>query len=180
MTNEEVIAKLEDIQKDKIYEAMSDGDYANISIYGDVFSAAIEALQSPQAKQESAMCLAEHLAKSILQTAADIAKKELSDTRNYFKIYTDSEPSEIVEKISNLCGSCEKLIEIWNCLAEEIADYDEGDEVCDCISREEAITACQIGWSMDDWTRNHIAENIKRLPSVCKFLKTESEETTNE
>lgn len=126
------------------------------------------------------MAVARSLAMSYLQGAIRDIKDDQSDTRNYFKIYTDSEPSEIVEKISNLCGSREKLIEVWNRLAEEIADYDEGDEVCDCISREEAITACQIGWRMDDWTRNHIAENIKRLPSVCKFLKTESEETTDE
>lgn len=126
------------------------------------------------------LAVAQSLAMSYLQGAIRDIKDDQSDTRNYFKIYTDSEPSEIVEKISNLCGSREKLIEVWNQLAEYIVDYDEDKEICDCISREEAITACQIGWCMDDWTRNHIAENIKRLPSVCKFLKTESEETTNE
>ena len=125
MTNEEMIAKLEDIRNDKIYEAMSDGDYANISIYGDVFNAAIEALQSPQAKQESAMLLAGHLAETILKTAADIVKEELSDKRLYFKIYCDSEPNEIAEKIYQLCDSREKLIEVWECIGEYIESESE-------------------------------------------------------
>lgn len=125
MTNEEMIAKLEDIRNDKIYEAMSDGDYANISIYGDVFNAAIEALQPPQAKQESAMLLAGHLAETILKTAADIVKEELSDKRLYFKIYCDSEPNEIAEKIYQLCDSREKLIEVWECIGEYIESESE-------------------------------------------------------
>ena len=87
MTNEEVIAKLEEIKNDKIAEAAMDSDYANLSIYDDVFNAAIEALQSPQAKQKSVMLLAGHLAETILKTAADIVKEELSDKRLYFKIY---------------------------------------------------------------------------------------------
>lgn len=46
-----------------------------------------------------------------------------SDTCNYFKIYCDSEPNEIAEKIYNLCDSREKLIEVWK----EIGEYIESE-----------------------------------------------------
>ena len=47
-----------------------------------------------------------------------------SDTRNYVKIYCDSEPNEIAEKIYQLCDSREKLIEVRN----ELNEYIESEE----------------------------------------------------
>lgn len=72
------------------------------------------------------MAVAQSLAISYLQGAIRDIKDDQSDTRNYFKIYTDSEPSEIVEKISNLCGSREKLIEVWEEIGEYIESESEG------------------------------------------------------
>lgn len=193
MTSEEVIAKLEEIKNDKIAEAAMDSDYANLSIYDDVFNAAIEALQSPQAKQESAMLLAGHLAETILKTAADIVKEELSDKQLYFKIYCDSEPNEIAEKIYQLCDSREKLIEVWKRIGEYIESENEQaisalDPCVKYVDRDKLISAicekyCEHERNGELYfdacrIKQDLANLIVDFPSV--MLKTESEETTNE
>lgn len=72
------------------------------------------------------MAVAQTLAMSYLQGAIRDIKDDQSDTRNYFKIYCDSEPNEIAEKIYNLCGDREKLIEVWKWIGEYIESESEG------------------------------------------------------
>ena len=72
------------------------------------------------------MAVAQTLAMSYLQGAIRDIKDDQFDTRNYFKIYCDSEPNEIAEKIYNLCGDREKLIEVWKWIGEYIESESEG------------------------------------------------------
>lgn len=72
------------------------------------------------------MAVAQSLAMSYLQGAIRDIKDDQSDTRNYFKIYCDSEPNEIAEKIYQMCGSREKLIEVRERIGEYIESESEG------------------------------------------------------
>ena len=139
------------------------------------------------------MAVAQSLAMSYLQGAIRDIKDDQSDTRNYFKIYCDSEPNEIAEKIYQLCGDREKLIEVWELIGEYIESENEQaisalDPCVKYVDRDKLISAicekyCEHERNGELYfdacrIKQDLANLIVDFPSV--MLKTESEGTTDE
>lgn len=85
--------------------------------WDEAIKTAIESLKQDEfRKNKMVMLYAESIAKSALQNALTIIEDEQQDRRSYFKVFCDSEPSEIAEKMYQYCSeeSMDEIIEWLN------------------------------------------------------------------